>query len=175
MEPNTTGVTQILVKGENITIRFGLPTCQAYSNMLLSEDSEKYFSGVDLLALGMAKLLFFAYENQCIVADQKPVLTLGAFMAFVEDVLTDNPKEAERIIKVFTDSRYTKVMVDKANEAIEEAKKKNQLTGNTLSLLHSMNSDLRENNTTLAPSGNLSSGNKATRGSKSSKKKPKKR
>ena len=162
MVTNTTGVTTILVRSQIVTIRFGLPACQAYSSMLLSEDNEKYFSGVDLLAQGMAKLLLAAYENQCLIDDKTPELTFGAFMEFVEDVLTDNPKEAERIIKVFTDSRYTQVMVNKANEAIEEAKKKG-LIGNTLNLLHFMNLDYREKNTTPVRSESSSSGKKVTK------------
>jgi len=174
MQLNTSGVTTIRVKDNDITIRFGLPACQAYASMLTSEDSEKYFSGVDILALGMAKLLLAAYENQCLVKDSEPVLTLGAFMEFVEDTLTDNPKEAERIVKVFTDSRYTKVMVDRAKETIEDNKKK-QSIGSLLNLTHSANSDLPSSSTMLVPSENLNSGGKGMKDGKRKSEKRKKK
>lgn len=152
-----------------------MPACQEYASMLLSDNNEKYFSGVDLLALGMAKLLLAAYENQCLIDDKVPVFTLGTFVEYVEETLVDAPNEAERIVKVFTDSRYTKVMVDKAQAATEEAEKKKQLIGNSLNPMHSTNSASHKNNSTHVPFGNLNSGNRVMKGNKSKKEKRKKK
>lgn len=161
------------MREEKIKIRFGLPACQAYSNMLLADDNEKYFSGVDLLALGMAKLLLAAYENQCVIDDKQPTLTLGVFMEYIEDVLTDDPKEAERIIKVFTDSRYTQVMVEKYNNYVEEAEKKSQSIGSSSSRSRSVNLASLRNSTMNAHSGSSILGNKGTKGNNSKSKKKK--
>src|SRR5688572_15572024 len=124
MVTNTSGLTTITVKNQVVKLKFGLPACQAFSEMCLAEDSEKYISGSKLLSLGMATLLLAAYENQCIIDDVTPSLKRGAFVEFVEDMLIDNPEEATRIMQVFSDSRYTTKLLSQVEEVIEENKKK---------------------------------------------------
>src|ERR1043165_1251588 len=104
---NTSGLTTITVRNEVVKLKFGLPACREFSEMCLAEDSEKYIIGTKLQALGLAKLFHAGYENACLIDDITPTLKLGAFVEYIEDLIVDNPSEAERVAKVFADSRYT--------------------------------------------------------------------
>lgn len=160
---NTSGITIITLNHElTIKLRFGLPACQSYANMVLGEDSEKYINGFSLTAMGIAKLIQFGYENNCLIDDSPVQITFGKFMLFVEEMIIDNPDELKRIVKVFDESRYTKKASEQMQEitdAINEAKKK---TGNTSKVLHSTSSNSHRKSITPAHKESLSLGQKGT-------------
>lgn len=167
---NTSGITHITLKTDDdtaltIKLRFGLPAVQAYANMVLGEDSEKYIhsGGTALTAMGIARLLQFGYENNCLVEDKQPEILFGKFMLFVEEMILDNPEELNRVVKVFDDSRYTKKAADQMEEItkiVEEAKKKS--IGNLLKATRSMNSGSHKKSSTPVRKGNSTLGRRGT-------------
>jgi hypothetical protein len=160
---NTSGITHLTIEGKEIQIRFGLPACQAFYEMVLSDESRRYIDGTALTAEGIAKLLFAGYCNNCLITDEKPTLTAGQFLLFVEDQIIDSPQVLRDAVEVFGNSKYTKKMNEQAEESLdrlEESKKK--LTGTSLNLLPSTNSGLLRKNTTPVPTENFHSGKRGT-------------
>jgi len=161
---NNSGVTYIMIEGEKIKLRFGLPACQAFYEMILSEDSEKYINKTALTPLGIAKLLHAGYVNNCLAEDAEIILQPGKFLVFVEDMILEAPQELENAVKVFEESKYTRKATEQAGEVLkraeEEAKKK--LIGHTSNLLHSLNSDSANNSTTPALTESSSSRKRGT-------------
>lgn len=176
MVTNTTGLTHIQINNEQIKLKFGLPACQAFYLMCLAEDSEKYINVTKLTALGISKLFFAAYENACIIDDKDATLTYGNFVEWVEDMILDNPVELERVVSVFSNSKYTTKIAERAasvEDVIDDVKKKSSI-GNSSNLSPSLNSVSRKSNFTNARTGSSSSVRRGTNVSKPKKRKPKK-
>lgn len=175
MVTNTTGLTNILIKGQETKLKFGLPACQAFYLMCLSEDSEKYINDTRLTAMGIAKLFLAAYENACIIEDKNVELTYGNFVEWVEDMIIDDPKELERVVEVFANSKYTTKLAERANveQVIEDVKKKLSI-GSLSNPLPSSSSASRKKSTTGVPTGSSSSVKRGTNVQKPKKRKLKK-
>lgn len=160
---NNSGNTHIEINGAKIKLRFGLPACQAFYEMVLSEDSAKYLNGTKLTAIGIAKLLYAGYCNNCLIDDVLPELTFGAFMLYVEDSILDSPGVLEEVVKVFENSRYTRKMADQTEEALTKLdEEKKRLIGSTLSRSGSTSLGSLKSNITRAPTENLSLKRKGT-------------
>lgn len=173
---NTTGLTTILIEEKEIKLRFGLPACQAFYLMCLDEESEKYVNGMKLTGLGIAKLLYAAHENATLIEDRKPEVTPGGMLEYVELTILESPKELERVIQVFSDSKYTNKLAERATEINEviEAEKKKPSTGTILNRFASSNSGLLKSNSMGAPSESSNSEKKGTNAQKAKKKRVKK-
>jgi hypothetical protein len=172
---NTTGLTYIQIKGQQAKLKFGLPACQAFYMMVLADDSEKYINGTKLTAIGIAKLLFAAYENAALIDDRTPELTFGNFIEWVEDMIIDNPAEPARVVDVFSQSKYAVKLSERATEVIEAAEEsKKKRIGSISKVSRSTSSALRKNNTSNALSGSLSLGKKGTNVQKPKKPRPRK-
>lgn len=173
---NTTGLTHILIREQEVKLKFGLPACQAFYTMCLSDDSEKYINETRLTSLGIAKLFLAAYENACIIEDRTPDLTFGNFVEWIEDMIIDDPKELERVVEVFANSKYTTKLAERTTteQVIDDVKKKLSLIGSTSSLSPSSSSDLPKSSTTNAHIGSSSSVKRGTNVQKPKKRKPKK-
>lgn len=176
MVTNTTGLTHILIKDQETKLKFGLPACQAFYLMCLSEDSDKYINETKLTALGIAKLFLAAYENACVIEDRNPILTYGNFVEWVEDMIIDNPKELERVVEVFANSKYTTKIAERAatEQVIDEVKKKLSLTGSTSNLSSSMNSASLKSNILNAHTESSNLGKRGTNVQRPKKRKSKK-
>lgn len=175
MVTNTTGLTHIKIKDQETKLKFGLPACQAFYLMCLADDSEKYINDTRLTAMGIAKLFFAAYENACVIDDKDTELTYGNFVEWVEDMILDDPKELERVVGVFSNSKYTTKLAERAasvDQVIDDVKKKLSI-GNTSSLSPSSNSGSRKSSITNAPTASSSSGKRGTNVQKPKKRKPK--
>lgn len=176
MVTNTTGLTHILIKDREIKLKFGLPACQAFYLMCLQDDSEKYINETRLTAMGIAKLFLAAYENACIIEDKNVELTYGNFVEWVEDMIIDDPKELERVVEVFANSKYTTKLAERASsdQMIEDVKKKLLSTGSTSNLLPSSSLGSPKSNIKSARTGSSSSVKRGTNVQKPRKPKPKK-
>jgi hypothetical protein len=172
---NTTGLTHIQIREQEIKLKFGLPACQAFYLMCLDEHSEKYINETRLTVMGIAKLFFAAYENACVIDDKDTQLTFGNFVEWVEDMVLDNPEELARVVEVFSYSKYTTKLAEAANvdQVIEDVKKKLSI-GSSSSPLPSMSLDSPKSSTTSARTGSSSSAKRGTNVQKAKKRKPKK-
>jgi hypothetical protein len=143
--------------------------------MCLADDSEKYINDTKLTALGIAKLFLAAYENACVIEDRNPELTFGNFVEWVEDMIIDDPKELERVVEVFANSKYTAKLAERASadQMIEDVKKKLSLIGSTSKVSPSSSSASRKKNTSSVHIGSSSSVKRGTNVQKSRKRKPK--
>lgn len=172
---NTTGLTYIHIKEQELKLKFGLPACEAFYLMCLADDSEKYINETRLTSMGIAKLIYAGYENACVIEDKSMSVTFGNFVEWVEDMVLDNPLELERVVEVFANSKYTTKLAERANaeNMIDEVKKKLSI-GSSSSPSPSLSSGSPKNSTTNAPTANLSSVRRGTNAQKPKKRKPKK-
>ncbi len=173
---NTTGLITILIDKQEIKLRFGLPACQVFYMMCLDDDSEKYINGTALTGLGIAKLMYAAHENACIVDDKETIITLGGMLDYVETMILDDPAYLEKIVEVFVNSKHTQKLAEREAEVqkVLEEEKKRSLTGTSLNHSATTNSSSRKKNISVAPTGSLSFGNKGTNAQKLRKQRPKK-
>jgi hypothetical protein len=122
---NTTGICYVTIKDQKVKIRFGIPACRSISELLLSDTDQVYFSDGKLSEVGIAKLIFYGYTNQCIVEETAAAFTFEDFMDWVELKAMDNDlEEITTAAKTWADSRITKKMLSDVDKAIEDSKKK---------------------------------------------------
>lgn len=143
--------------------------------MCLADDSDKYINGTKLTAMGISKLIFAAYENACIIDDAVPTLTFGNYVEWVEDMIIENPAELERVVTVFSDSKYTAKLAERTGEVdklIDDVKKK--LSGTTSKVSPSSSSASRKKSTTSVRTGSTFSARKGTNVQKKKEQRPKK-
>lgn len=126
--------------------------------------------------MGIAKLFYAAYENACVIDDNPVVFTFGNFVEWVEDMVLDDPKELERVVEVFSNSKYTTKLAERAadvDQVIDDVKKKLSI-GSSSSPSPSTSSASRKSNSTNALTESSSFANKGTNVQKPKKRKQKK-
>lgn len=120
-----TGTCFITMKDTEIKLRFGIPAARQISEMLVSDESNKYMRDTNLTETGIAHILYYGYANQCAIDDINPVLTKGSFLEFVEDsTINNNVKQIEDACQCFNDSVYTKKVMGAVDNVVDEIKKK---------------------------------------------------
>lgn len=124
------GYTSIIVDGEKIDLRFGIPAVRMYLEKIATD--EVSISNESINEIGVATLIHCGYVNNCMVKDIVPEKTFGFFLEFVEQAWIDDEvkKQLEHVSKVYAESKYTKKVIENANKNVEEIKKKNQIKSN---------------------------------------------
>src|SRR5690242_17432294 len=113
-------LTTIKIDGQEVGLRFGHTSHRWF--VLEAINDKDFFTGAsDLTEIGVAKLLQFAYMNQCKVKEIKPDIPFEKFFDWVEDRLDGElSKELNDVLKVWADSQPVK-------KQAEEAEKKSQM------------------------------------------------
>lgn len=127
--PNNSGICTITLKDKKQKIRFGIPACRNISEMLLSDIQGTYYLDGKLSELGIAKLLYFGYVNECLVAEVDQEYTYETFVEFVEDCeLSGNLYDVKLVAETWAESRITKKILKDLSESVdsnsEDPKKK---------------------------------------------------
>lgn len=112
--------TTITIEGKEVGLRFGYPCIRWFTEA--SFDNPDYFDKAESLTdIGVAKLLQFAYKNDCVVKEVKPDLSFVKFYEWVEQRVSlsgeTNPELAE-VIKIFLESQP--VVDQKKNQETEK-------------------------------------------------------
>lgn len=114
--------TTISIEGRETGLRFDYPCIRWFT--LASYDNPRYFTGKgELTDIGVAKLLQFAYENDCEVKEIKPELKYETFYQWVQERVSlygDPNKELSEVIQVFIKSKPVLEQKEK-----QDAEKKN--------------------------------------------------
>lgn len=118
------GICSITIDGQKIKLRFGMPACRAFSEMLLADDATQYMNGDVATERGIARILHAGYVNQCLVDDTVPVLKEGQFLLYVEESSLGTADECIAAMACFSESAYLEKTIDNMNAAVDEAKKK---------------------------------------------------
>lgn len=112
--------------GKDIGLRFGYPCVRWFTES--SFENKDYFDKAESLTdIGVAKLLQFAYKNECVVNEVKPEIPFKDFYEWVEarvKMSGETAPELTDVIKVFLESQPVveqKVVVEKKNQ--QEVKK----------------------------------------------------
>jgi dihydroorotate dehydrogenase len=120
-----TGLCEIVMNGEKVALRFGMPACRYFMEHV-SQDHVAPLSGDSVNETGLSYLLYAGYYNHCIAEDKKPVKKLSDFMEFIE-LNIDNPEVQKQLAAVgqcFEESKPVQKFIEKTNEATEQIKKK---------------------------------------------------
>lgn len=123
--------TTIKIEDHDVGLRFDYPCIRWFTEA--TYDNPKYFDKAESLTdIGVAKLLQFAYENDCEVKEVKPNIPYEKFYEWVQERITlsgeTNPELTE-VVKIFLKSKPVQEQKKK-----QEAEKKN-LTETTESTL----------------------------------------
>lgn len=126
MQPtNSTGICYITLNDQKLKLRFGIPACRNISELLVSDNAIEYFDDGKLSEMGIAKLIYFAYLNECLVSGIAATYGFDTFVEFVEQKAVDGDlTEITEAAKTWADSKITKKMLTDMNEAVDDAKKK---------------------------------------------------
>lgn len=125
---NDSGVCVINVNGEDIKLRFGMPANRMLAERFLND--QHFLQPGHVKELDVAFLLYAGYTNECMSNDMPVLKPFSVFFAYIEWGMFDDAtnKQIVEVTQCYADSRFTKKMVEKANEITENIKKK-ALTG----------------------------------------------
>lgn len=123
------GITTIQIGEQPVTLRFAYNSFKQFSEAQTA-DPDNFWTQPErkgsLTDYAYAKLFYFAYANDCLIMDTKPVLKFVSFYDWVNERL-DSPELGE-VIKVWAESATTKRAIEGA------AKKKEELASLTMPL-----------------------------------------
>lgn len=126
-------IAQIEIAGKLVGLRFGLPAIMrifengADENDLFVKSGEKnIFSQI-----GISKILYAGYWNDCKAKDKIPELKPEDFYDLVEEQFLEGKLRSDVIeaMNVFGESTAVKKAVTKVQEAVEQVEKKNKIIG----------------------------------------------
>jgi hypothetical protein len=121
------GLCSITVNGEAIGLRFAIVATRMFLEKMVEEP--EIISGDTINEVGAANLIYCGYVNNCMVKDMVPEKTLGFFLEFVEQAFVDEGVKNQiiEVAKVYSESKYSKKVIEATKDNLDEAKKK--LTG----------------------------------------------
>lgn len=115
--------TTIKIGDQDIGLRFGYPCIRWFTEA--SFDNPDYFDKAESLTdIGVAKLLQFAYKNECVVKEVKADIPFIKFYEWVEQRISlsgETNTELAEVVKVFLESQPVQDQKKKA-----ETEKKSQ-------------------------------------------------
>lgn len=126
-------IAQIEIAGKQVGLRFGLPAIMrifengADENDLFVKSGEKnIFSQI-----GISKILYAGYWNDCKAKDKIPELTPEDFYDLVEEQFLEGKLRSDVIeaLKVFGESTTLKTASAKAQQAADNIEKKSKIIG----------------------------------------------
>lgn len=101
-----------LKKNTEIKLRFGIPACRQISELILTDVEGVYFSNNAFTELGIAKLLYYGYWNECIVLQIKQLYTIEDFVEYVEDkALSGDLDQIKTASQTWAESKVTAKML----------------------------------------------------------------
>jgi hypothetical protein len=113
--------TKINIKGEDISLKFGMASFRYLSDKFVSGVS---FDESGFNEIGISHLIYSGYYNWCLVKVEKPKYSFEDVVDYVESNLTNEKfiEDIKEVVKVWSDSDYIKSTTDKTSD--EEPKKK---------------------------------------------------
>jgi hypothetical protein len=113
--------TKINIKGEDISLKFGMASFRYLSDKFVSGVS---FDESGFNEIGISHLIYSGYYNWCLVKVEKPKYSFEDVVDYVEANLTNEKfiEDIKEVVKVWSDSDYIKSTTDKTSD--EEPKKK---------------------------------------------------
>lgn len=134
---NNTGICSIVVEGETIPLRFGMPANRIIFQKF--KEHPEWVTGTIIDERSVVWLLYAGYINACMAKDQEPVKRFEFFFDLTENMAVDNPDQLQDITDVYINSRFTTKALQQLNVDSEAIKKKmdeltmTELTGTPLS------------------------------------------
>ena len=109
--------TSIEINGEKVGLKFGMASFRYLANTKFVENDDA------LNEIGIAKILYSGYYNNCIIKDAEPKFTLEDFVDLIEANLKNEEfiNEIKRIIDLWSANDIIK---QASNGKVEEPKKK---------------------------------------------------
>lgn len=126
---DNTGICHVTLTGNVVVkLRFGLPACRMFSEMVLDANPD-IIENNSITELGIAKLLHFGYKNECSVTEQPGQYRFSDFVDYVEDqIMQEDKSEMMNALECFYNSRTVTKFLDNVNtvteNVAEEGKKK---------------------------------------------------
>lgn len=113
--------TKINIKGEDISLKFGMASFRYLSDKFVSGVS---FDEAGFNEIGISHLIYSGYYNWCLVKVEKPKYSFEDVVDYVEANLTNEEfiEDIKEVVRVWSDSDYIKSTTDKTSD--EEPKKK---------------------------------------------------
>lgn len=124
------GYISININGQPTGIKFNYKAIGDFFT-IASEKKDSYYIGEDRLSyLGMAKLIQLAYNENCVIKEQEPSLSLENFFDFVENAYLENVEadkvEIKKALDAFNESKYVKILTEDLVDNTEAKKKTSQ-------------------------------------------------
>lgn len=115
------GNATIKFNGQEVNLKFGFPQAKEFA-MAISENVTAYFEGENITNIGIAKLIQTAYKNSCLLKEVKPSITLEQISDWLEENQDseDFQKEIADVVRVWTESRYTKMWAEEVKKKTKE-------------------------------------------------------
>jgi hypothetical protein len=129
--------TTITIEGQQIGLRFGYPCVRWFTEAGVenkdffegSKDKEGNQENTTLSEIGIAKLVQFAYENECAVKEIKPEIIFEKFYEWVEQrVEGELSNELSEVLTVWAGSIAIKRLVEKTQKKSQESQNEQTLT-----------------------------------------------
>lgn len=127
------GITTIQIGDQPVTLRFAYNSFKKFS-LAQTADPDNFWTEPggqgSLTDYAYGKLFYFAYANDCLIHDTKPVLKFVDFYDWVNERL-DSPELGE-VIKVWAESATTKRAVESVAKKKEELSRITEVPVSTL-------------------------------------------
>lgn len=106
--------TTIKVEDKEVGIHFGYDCAKRFF-VSLAYNKEAYLIGDDLTQMGFARLLNYAYVNNCALKDLKPVLNIDHFYKWVSDnvIVGEENAEAQMVLSIWLETKETQDVLGK--------------------------------------------------------------
>ena len=121
---DNSGYTSIVVDGEKINLRFGIPAVRMFLEKIAT--NEVLISNDTINEVCIATLIYCGYINNCMITDETPDKKMGYFLEFVENSWIDEAvkKQLVNVSNCYAASKYTKKVQETTQKAIDDIKKK---------------------------------------------------
>lgn len=109
--------TQLEIKGEKIGLKFGMASFRYLANSKFIQESDV------ITEVGIAKIIYSGYYNNCIIKDIEPKYDLEFFVDYIEQNLKNEDfiKEIQRIVELWGENDIIK---QASQNPAQEPKKK---------------------------------------------------
>lgn len=118
------GYISFEMNGQKVGLKFGLPANRDFVTML-NEHPEYLNPDGSPNGTAVAYLLYYGYKNNCLVKQEKATIPFESFHDFVDDAQMEEGEKLKTLVEIsecYAQSRYTKFIVEKAEEEVKKKK-----------------------------------------------------
>jgi hypothetical protein len=124
---------KIEINGKEAGLKFGFPQAKEFA-IAIGANLEMFFDGDNYSPYALAKMIYTAYKNNCLMKEVAPLITFEEISDWVDGAVSNEERKKLlfSIVQVWQESEYTKSWLDqvkkKTGEILKELEKINQPT-----------------------------------------------